>query len=152
MKEFKFSGEDLILVFDFLSHLVEEADSIDINEGQLMVYIPHMLNKTATRKYRSNSSENRANVLEYWSEAMQYFLRAYSTDSAIREAPEHLENIRRNTNETENSYESRIGDADYRCGNVHTDDEKISIFTKGFFYRLSSPSWNVFDVNNHIMY
>lgn len=37
MKYFNLSIADPILVFDFLSRLVEEADTLDINEEQLMV-------------------------------------------------------------------------------------------------------------------
>lgn len=33
MKGFKFSGEDRILILDFLRRLVEEADTLDMNEG-----------------------------------------------------------------------------------------------------------------------
>lgn len=42
-----------------------------------------------------------------------------------------MEEIRQNGNETENSYASRIGYAAYPFGNVHKDNEKIRIFTKG---------------------
>lgn len=49
MKDFQFSGEDPILVFYFLSRLAEEADTLDMNEGQIMVCLPHMLTKNAAR-------------------------------------------------------------------------------------------------------
>lgn len=42
MKDFKFSGEDPILVFDYLSPLIQEADVLDIYEGQLMVCLLRM--------------------------------------------------------------------------------------------------------------
>lgn len=38
MKDFNFSREDPILIFDFLRRLVQEDDTLDMNEGQLMVY------------------------------------------------------------------------------------------------------------------
>lgn len=41
-----------------------------------------------------------------------------------------MKNIGQNKNETKNSYASRIGDAAYRCGDVQTYKEEISIFTK----------------------
>lgn len=56
MKDSKLSGADSILVFDFLSSLVEETDIIDMNEGQLLLCPPHMSAKTAVREYRSRSS------------------------------------------------------------------------------------------------
>lgn len=72
----------------------------------------------------------------YCPEVVKYFVWTYATHSAIRNSTKHLENIRRNSNETENLCASRIGDADadadaaYRFGKFHTDNEKISVFTK----------------------
>lgn len=50
-KERKFSGEDPILLLDFLSQLVEEVDILDIGEGQIMVLIPHLLSGIAGDQY-----------------------------------------------------------------------------------------------------
>lgn len=41
-KEHKFSGAEPILVFDFLTRIVEEADMLNISEGQLFVLLPHL--------------------------------------------------------------------------------------------------------------
>lgn len=65
MKDFKFSGEEQIILFDFLNRLVEDADTLDVSEGQLMVCLWHMLTKTAAREYRSISSKIRAGGLSY---------------------------------------------------------------------------------------
>lgn len=46
-KDRKFSGEDPIVCFDFLTWLVEEANTFDISEGQLMVLLPHILSGSA---------------------------------------------------------------------------------------------------------
>ena len=75
MKEYKFSGEDPILIFDFLSRLVEEADTNGMSEGQLMVCLPHMLTTKAAQQYRSASNSSRSNGLKYWPVAVQYLLR-----------------------------------------------------------------------------
>lgn len=40
MKDLKFFGEDPILILDFLSRLNEEADTLDMNEGQLWFVFP----------------------------------------------------------------------------------------------------------------
>lgn len=89
-----------------------------------------MLTKTAACEYRSSSCANSTNGFAYWLKAVKYLLWTHAADSTICEATENLENIRPHTNETENSYAYRIGDAAYRCGNVHSDNEKIIIFTK----------------------
>lgn len=104
MKDLKFSGQYLILIFDFLSRLLKEAETVEINEGQLMVCIPYMLTKTASRDYNSSSSGNRTYGISYWPEAVKYFLRMYATDTAIRKETADLEAIYRNAKETENSY------------------------------------------------
>lgn len=50
MKEFKFSTEDPILVFEVLTCLDQEGDALDMNEGQVMVCLPHVLNNTEPRQ------------------------------------------------------------------------------------------------------
>lgn len=42
-KEQKFSGSDPILVLDFLTRIVEEAEMLGMTEGQLFVLLPHIL-------------------------------------------------------------------------------------------------------------
>lgn len=53
MKGFKFSGEDTTIIFDFLRRLVRKADLTDMDEGQLIVCLPHMLTKIAASESRS---------------------------------------------------------------------------------------------------
>ena len=131
MKEHKFSGEDAILVFDFLSRVVEEADVLGMNEGQLVTCFPHLLTKRAAQAYRAIASRGRGGSLTKWPEAVQYFLRTYGTDRAIQEAVETLESLRQTTNEDEDSFAARVGIAAYRCGNIHTESEKIGFFING---------------------
>lgn len=52
-KDPKISGEDQILILDFLTRLVEEADTWDISEGQLMVMYPSLLKGNAYDQYRA---------------------------------------------------------------------------------------------------
>lgn len=70
MEDFKCSGEDTILMLDSLSRLIKEADTLDMNEGKIIVCLPHMWTITATREYRSSASVNRTDGLEYWPEAV----------------------------------------------------------------------------------
>ena len=131
MREYKFSGEDPILIFDFLSRLVEEADTNSMTEGQLMVCLPHMLTKSAAKQYRAACNSSRSAGLKYWPEAVQYLLRTYATETAIREAVRDLENIRQSPTEDETAFATRINEAVYRCGNVYDDIEKIGFFING---------------------
>ena len=131
MKEHKFSGEDPILVFDFLSRLVEEADTNGMSEGQLIVCLPHLLTKTAAHQYRAASNSSRSSGVRYWPEAVQYLLRTYATETAIREALDQLDRIRQSPTEDEHAFAARVNEAIYRCGNVHEEVEKISFFING---------------------
>lgn len=94
MKEYKFSGEYQILIFDILSLLIEETDTNEMSEGQLMVCMPHLLTRTATRQYRSACNSSYASGLRYWMEAGQNLPRTFATETAIRKAVEQFENIR----------------------------------------------------------
>lgn len=61
--DFKFSRENTIPVLDFPSRIVEVADTVNMNEWELMVCLPQILIKTAGREYHSGSIENRTDVL-----------------------------------------------------------------------------------------
>lgn len=54
MEDFKFSGEYSILIFDFLSRLVEKAVILDVNQWQLNVFLLHMFTKTAALNHTIN--------------------------------------------------------------------------------------------------
>lgn len=95
MKDFKFSEEDLINIFDFLSRLVEAGNKLDMNELQVMVFLPYLFTNTAAREYRSNSSGDRTDGLVYWPETVQHFLCTCAKDSPISVATENLESIRK---------------------------------------------------------
>lgn len=66
-------------------------------------------------------------------EPVKYLLYTYTYNTyyAIYKTAEQSEKICQNTNETENLYPSRIGEAAYLFGNNHVDNEKISTFMKG---------------------
>lgn len=85
MKDFKFSGQKSILIFGFLSSLVEEARALEINEGQLIICLPHRLTKTTAGEYRSTTRGNHPGGLSYMPEAVKYFLRLYVTEPEIPE-------------------------------------------------------------------
>lgn len=59
-KDRKFSGEDLILIFDFLTRLVEEADTLKVITDQLMVLLTHLITGNAGDQYRSASNGSRS--------------------------------------------------------------------------------------------
>ena len=131
MKEHKFSGEDPILVFDFLGRTVEEADTLAMNEGQLVICLPHLLTKTAAERYRSIAPRARGGQMTRWPEAVQYLLRTYGTDREIQQAVEYLEGLHQATNEKEDAFAARVSSAAYRCGNIQSENERIGVFVNG---------------------
>lgn len=101
MNYLKFSAKDLILIINFLSHLAEESDVHDMDKGQLMACLLHILTKTAALEYQSTSSRSLAVVLSSWPEAVPYFLRNYATEVSICEETNTLESLKQMKNETE---------------------------------------------------
>ena len=138
MRDHKVSGEDPISVFDLFTRIVEEADTLAMSEGQLIVCLPHLLTKNAAQNYRYSSNNSGSGNTLRWPEAVQYLLRTYATEQAIREAVEQFENLRQASNEDEHAFASRVGVAAYRCGNVHTDIEKITVFVNGLLPAIRS--------------
>lgn len=47
MNDLKISSKYPTLIFDFLSHLVKEANVLDLNNVKLMVYLQYILTETA---------------------------------------------------------------------------------------------------------
>lgn len=55
-----FSGKDPMRIFDFLTRLSEEAETLDISEGHLMVLLTHLLTGNAGEQYRAASNGSRS--------------------------------------------------------------------------------------------
>ena len=51
--ERKFSGRDPILIFDFLTRMVEECDTLGMSEAQEFMALPHFLSNNARTQYLS---------------------------------------------------------------------------------------------------
>ena len=62
---------------------------------------------------------------------MQYLLRTYATQAAIRNATTELRSVRQTPDEDELAYGAMMNHAAYRCRNIHEEDEKINFFTDG---------------------
>lgn len=133
IRDHKFSGENPILVFDFLTRIVEGADTLGMSEGQLIVFYPHLLTKNAAQRYRSSSNNSRPGSILCSPEAAQYIHRTYATEKDTREAVEHFENLREASNEHENAFVSIVSGDPYGFENVHTEVEKFTIFINGLF-------------------
>jgi hypothetical protein len=131
LKERKFDGSDPILIFDFLGRLTEECDTLKMSEGQAFIALPHFLKGRAETQYRASANSSRSGGVSSWPEAVQYLLRTYATPAAIRKATKEFNSVTQEWDEDETTYAARVNEAAYRCGNVHTEDEKMTKFVDG---------------------
>ena len=66
-----------------------------------------------------------------WPEAVQYLLRSYAAANHIRAAVLALREVRQHPTGDEQKYSGRLAKAEIRCGNIHTQDEKKTLFIDG---------------------
>lgn len=130
-------GEDPVLLLDFLTRVVEEAEMLGVNEGQLIACLRHILTKNSAQHFRSASSHSSSGGLLCWSDVVQHLLQTYATKQTIREDFEKSEILLQASKEGEKTFASIVGVAAYRCVNVHTDVENTAIFVKGILQAIS---------------
>lgn len=87
-----------------------------------------------------------------WPEAVQYLLRSYATSNAIRAAILALRDIAQRPLEDEEEYSSRLNKAAIRCGNVHSTDEKITLFIDGLSPAIKSLVARYRERHGHMTY
>ena len=128
-----FSGEDGVLVLDFLAKLVQEFDTQEMNEGQAIRLLPEFLSGIALRQYTSVSQTAGAHhgKVSVWPEAVQWLLRSFATDEAIRQAVLALREVQQRPSEDEMEFYIRLKDASNRCGNVYSMEEQMTMFIEG---------------------
>lgn len=131
MKQHAFSGEDPILVLEFLTRFVEEADTLGMTETQAYLAFPYFVKGNTIKQYRAARNATRDSGVTCWPEAVQYFLRTYATPAAIRVAVQEFRGVRQKPDESEMDYAGRVNMAAYRCGNVYAESEKITVFVDG---------------------
>ena len=147
-KEHRFDGSDPILVFDFLTRFVEEADILTLNEGQAFLILPHYLSGSASTQFRAMRNGARSGGITRWPELVQYFLTTYATPSAMRESIANLRSLKQKTGEDEAEFGARVNEAAYKCGNAFSEEDKMTFFVDGLHpttqsivarYRESQP-------------
>ena len=96
-KDNTFTGEDGVLVLDFLAKSVQEFDTQEMNEGQAIRLLPEFLSGIALRQYTSVSQTagSHQGKVSVWPEAVQWLLRSFATDEAIRQAVLALREVQR---------------------------------------------------------
>ena len=129
----RFTGEGPIMVLDFLLRFVCEAEQVAMSEEQAYIALPFFLKGAAKSHFDSamgTTSEGEGGVT-CWPEAMQFLLRSFATANNIRAAVLALRDVRQHPQEDEQTYSGSLAKAEVRCGNIHTQDEKKTLFIDG---------------------
>lgn len=82
-KNKKYSGEDQIMVVEFLLSFAEEANTLKASKAHALLKLPKLLNRQAERQLRSVRNGARSGGVTWWPEAVEHFLRTYETPATI---------------------------------------------------------------------
>ncbi|CAN8062282.1 unnamed protein product [Agarophyton chilense] len=131
--DLRFDGKTPILVIEFLNRFVADGDTLEMSEPQEFGSLPNFLKGFALEQYRSvcgslTADEGGDNS---WTEAVQYLLRSYATSNAIHQAILDLRDVTQKPEEGKAEYSSRLNKASVRCGNVHSTEDKITLYIDG---------------------
>ena len=128
----RFDGQDGITVLTFLERLVEDVELCSMSEAQAFMAMDACLSGQAKVLFKAASGIlPGGSGLRSWSEAIQYLLLTYATDTAIEEALSALKASRQRPNEDERAYSARFTQAEQRCGNVHRWRERKLLYIDG---------------------
>ena len=132
LKDYSFDGQDPIKVLEFLSKFCDEADTLEMTEAQAYVVLPYLLKGSAKEQFNAVKGTLAGDGgVTSWPEAVQYLLRSYATNGAIREATIALRDTKQPEDETEVQFDTRLNKAFHRCGNVHGRDDRMAYFVDG---------------------
>ena len=128
-----FTGEDGVLVLDFLAKLVQEFDTQEMSEGQAIRLLLEFVSGIALRQYNSVSQTTGIHheKVSVWPEAVQWLSRSFATDEAICQAVLALREVQQRPSEDEMEFYIRLTDASNRCGNVYSMEEQMTMFIEG---------------------
>lgn len=95
--------------------------------------LPEFLAGIALKQFTvvSQTGGTHQGKVRVWPEAVQWLLRSFATDEALRQAEFNLRSIQQRPGEDEMDYYVRVTDASNRCGNFHNMDEQMTMFIEG---------------------
>ena len=120
-------------MLDFLAKIVREFNIQGMKESQAFRVLPDFLSGFARNQFRSVSETMHPDQggIDSWPEAVQWLLRSYATNNAVRTAILELRDVQQLPQEAEKICYMRLTDASNRCGNVHSVDELATMFVDG---------------------
>ena len=100
MKDYKFDGSDPVLVFDFLTRLTEEADTIGMSVALTFIALPHYLSGRAASHFHAAKHGGHSGGVFNWPSAVNHFLATYATHAAIRNSTHAFRNLQQKVGES----------------------------------------------------
>lgn len=131
--EHRFDRSDPVLVFDFVTSMVEECDTLSMSEYEAFLLLHKCLTWTASGNYRTalNLSLYSTGSNTSWPESIQYCRRTYATLAKIRDVGVATFVTKQKIRETGLALGTRLNLATYHSFNVHADVPKMNIFIDG---------------------
>ena len=128
-----FTGNDGVLVLDFLAKLVQEFDTQEMNEGHAIRLLPELFGGISLRQntYVSKTAGSHHGKTSVWSEAVQWLVRSSTTDEAIRQGMLAVREVQQRPSEDEVEFYIRLTDDINRCGNLYSMEEQMTMFIEG---------------------
>lgn len=125
LRENAFSGSDLIMVLDFLSRFVSEANALSMSEAQAVVDLPYIMRGDAAAQLKSAYSSS---GISAWPKAVNPLLQTYATPRALAEGKEAFQEARQQAGEMERAFATRLTSAPNKCGNISPEWERMTTF------------------------
>ena len=127
------TGDDNVLVLDFLAKLVQEFNTQEMNNGQGIRLLPEFPGGISPRQYTyvSQTVGSHHWKISVWPEAVKWLLRSFATDEAIRQAVLALREVQQRPSEDEMEFYICLTDAGNCCGNVYSIEEQMKMFIEG---------------------
>lgn len=110
----KFREEEPILVFDFLTAFVAEADTIGVFETNSISIMPNLLKGRVKGHLRWICNGAQSGVVTCCPEVVNHFHSTCATPTTLRIAVNDLQNIRQEPRDDELTYSRLINDVVYR--------------------------------------
>ena len=130
-----FSGSDGMLLFAFLSELVEAFNDQSISEGTavhtLAAYLSDQARSTYDSHVRPGRSTQASRLRATWPYVVHALLERFVTDELLRNEHRVISDAKQNTDETVNDYALRLEDAADRCRHVFPPSELVNNFVLG---------------------
>lgn len=127
----RFSKEDPISVFDFLPMFVKKANSLGVFEAHVFLQVQKLLSDRVERHRRSICNGARSGGVVCLPEAVGNFLRTHAPPTNICNAVADLRKILYQHQKDGFTYSRPMNDAVHRCGNVHEEIDKMTLFVDG---------------------